>query len=73
MAFEITGLDREFIIHIDGKQARLTDPDPSRTPEQVMTFYSNQYPTLTTSTVHGPEIKGDKTVYEFKTTLGTKG
>lgn len=73
MPFEVTGLEREFIIHIDGKETRLADPDPSRTPEQVMTFYANQYPFLTTATVHGPEIKNDKSIYDFKTTLGTKG
>ena len=26
-----------------------------------------------TATVHGPVIKDDKAVYEFKTTIGTKG
>ena len=28
---------------------------------------------LRTATVHGPVIKEDKAVYEFKTTIGTKG
>lgn len=51
----------------------LTDPDPDMTPEQVIIFYSNQYPELTTSNVHGPEIKDDAAVYMFKTTVGTKG
>lgn len=73
MAFEVTGLEREFRIHIDGEPITLTDPDPSRSPEQVMIFYANQYPTLTTATVHGPEHSEGKIVYEFKTTLGTKG
>ena len=38
-----------------------------------MDFYSMTYPELTTATVHGPVIKEDKAVYEFKTTIGIKG
>ena len=51
----------------------LSDPNPDMTPEEVMNFYSNQFPELTTSNVHGPSIDGEKAVYEFKTTVGTKG
>lgn len=51
----------------------LSDPDPSMSPEEVMNFYSNQYPELTTSNVHGPKVENDQAVYEFKTTVGTKG
>jgi len=51
----------------------LSDPNPNMSPEEVMNFYSNQYPELTTSNVHGPKIEGGKAVYEFKTTVGTKG
>lgn len=58
---------------MDQHDTSLPDPDPARTPEQVMMFYSNQYPFLTTATVHGPEIEGDKMLYEFRTVLGTKG
>ncbi len=42
-------------------------------PEEVMAYYSNQHPELTTSNVFGPKIENDKAVYEFKTTIGTKG
>lgn len=38
----------------------LADPNPDMTPEQVMGFYSNQYPELTTSNVHGPVIEGEE-------------
>jgi len=51
----------------------LSDPDPNMSPEEVMNFYSNMYPELTTSNVHGPQIVNDEAVYEFKTTVGTKG
>ena len=51
----------------------LKDPDKSMSPDEVMQFYAGTYPELTTSNVHGPKIDGDKAVYEFKTTVGTKG
>lgn len=51
----------------------LPDPDPSMTPDDVMNYYANIYPQLTTATVHGPVINDDTAEYEFKTTIGTKG
>ena len=68
MALQVTGLQREFRIKND-----VILPDPGRSPEEVMRFYSGQYPELTTASVHGPKIEKDKQVYEFKTTFGTKG
>ncbi len=70
MALQITGLAREFRFKHD---VILPDPDPGRSPEEVMRFYSGQYPELTTASVHGPKIEKDRQVYEFKTTMGTKG
>ena len=52
-------------------QSRSTNPSDS--PEMVMGFYSNTYPEQTTATIHGPTMKDDAAVYEFKTTIGTKG
>ncbi len=69
MALDIKTLKRVFKI----KDNELSDPNIDFTPDEVMNFYSNTYPELTTSTVHGPEIKGDTAIYEFKTTVGTKG
>jgi len=51
----------------------LSDPDINLSPDEVMSFYSNTYPELTTSTIQGPKVEGDKAIYEFKTTVGTKG
>ena len=68
MALEITGMIRSFTFKKGND-----DPNPSDSPEMVMSYYSNFYPELTTATVHGPVIKDDKAVYEFKTTIGTKG
>jgi PRTRC genetic system protein C len=69
MALDIKSLTRVF--KYDGNQ--LSDPNKNFSPDEVMNFYSNTYPELTTSTVHGPEIDDEKAVYEFKTTVGTKG
>ena len=69
MAMKILNYKRVFIHN--GK--KLSDPDPKMSPEEVMNFYSNQFPELTTSNVHGPKIENDAAVYEFKTTVGTKG
>lgn len=55
------------------KNETLPDPNPMLSPEEVMLYYSNQYPELTTANVFGPKIENDKAVYEFKTTVGTKG
>lgn len=73
MALDITGLHREFKFTHNGNAVSLPDPDPGRSPEQVMQFYANQYPSLTTATVHGPEMTDDGVLYEFKTTFGAKG
>lgn len=55
------------------RELLLADPNSDMTPDEVMAFYSNQYPELTTSNVFGPTIENDQAVYEFKTTVGTKG
>ena len=69
MALSITGIKRVF----KHNGLELSDPNPDMTPDEVMNHYSNMYPELTTSNVHGPNMEGDKAVYEFKTTVGTKG
>lgn len=69
MALNVNTLERTFKY----KGNTLTDPDLSMSPEEVMKFYSNTYPELTTSNIHGPVIADDKAVYEFKNIVGTKG
>lgn len=69
MALNITGLKRVF----KHGTKTLKDPDTTMSPEEVMSFYAGQYPELTTSNVHGPKVEGTEAVYEFKTTVGTKG
>lgn len=69
MALSVTGLTRKF----KHGNITLTDPNPAMTPDWVIGFYANTYPELTTATIDGPEIKDREAVYEFKTTVGTKG
>lgn len=73
MALQIKGMSRTFKFKKGTEYVTLQDPDPNLSPDVVMSYYSNFYPELTTATVHGPIIKEDKAVYEFKTTIGTKG
>lgn len=69
MALNLAGLKRIFKF---GNRT-LSDPDKSMTPDEVMNFYAGTYPELTTSNVHGPKVEDGQAVYEFKTTVGTKG
>lgn len=73
MALVINEMVRSFTFKKGSEKITLSDPNPDDSPEMVMNYYSNIYPELTTATVHGPEIRDDKAVYEFKTTIGTKG
>lgn len=73
MALVVNGMKRSFSFKKGSETVRLADPNPAESPDAIMNFYSNMYPELTTATVHGPVIKEDEAVYEFKTTIGTKG
>lgn len=72
MALEVTNLKRKFKFKKDSRFTNIPDPNPEFTPEEVMQFYCNQYPELTTATIDGPKIEEDCAVYEFKCTVGTK-
>lgn len=69
MDLEVTGIERVFTY----KDRILSDPDTNLSPEEVLVFYSNTYPELTTSTVHGELSDRGVMEYTFKTTIGTKG
>ncbi|GAO43762.1 PRTRC system protein C [Flavihumibacter petaseus] len=73
MALEVTNLKRSFKFKKDGKMITLADANPAFTLEETVQFYSTQYPELTTATIDGPKVECDNAVYEFKTTIGTKG
>lgn len=65
MALAVNGLERAFTFEKGNETITLSDPNPSMTPEQVMNFYAGTYAELTTATVRGPEIRGDRSVYTF--------
>ena len=73
MALDIKGLKRVFKLKKGNTTLTLDDPDSRMTLTEAMDFYSMTYQELTTATVHGPEFEEDRVVYEFKTTIGTKG
>ncbi|WP_063900157.1 PRTRC system protein C [Burkholderia cenocepacia] len=53
--------------------AKLADPAPAFTLQQVRDFYSQTYPELTNAEIEGPVIKGNRNVYTFRRAVGTKG
>jgi PRTRC genetic system protein C len=69
----VSSLERVFRFKNGSAEISLQDPNPVMQPAEVMDFYSNTYSELTTATVQGPEIENDRIVYQFKTTIGTKG
>lgn len=73
MAIEVTKLKREFKFKKDGTDVTLPDPNPEMTIQEVMQYYSPQYPELTTASLEEPKTEGSKTVYRARTTVGTKG
>ena len=73
MALEINALKRVFRLKRGSNTLELDDPDSNLSLNEVMDFYSMNYPELTTATVPGPEIENDRAVYQFKTTIGVKG
>ncbi len=73
MPLEIKGLKRVFRLRKNNSTLNLDDPDSNMSLTEVMDFYSMYYPEVTTATLHGPEFENDCAVYQFKTTIGTKG
>lgn len=73
MALNIKGVTRTFKCKVSGKEQTLEDPNPAFSPDEVMLFYANTYPELTTANVSGPVMNDNGATYEFKTTVGTKG
>jgi len=62
---EVSKLDRVFKL----KDKVLKDPDSTMSTDDVLDFYSNQYPELNNSKVSGPVVKDDVLEYEFSTSV----
>jgi len=68
-----TKLERVFILNDKGQEIRLSDPDTKWSVAEVLNFYANTYPILTTAKVSAPQIKDDTVQYRFESVMGTKG
>ena len=53
--------------------AKLTDPSPTFSLQQVRDFYGNTYPEIVNAEIEGPEVVGNKNVFTFRRAVGTKG
>lgn len=51
----------------------LEDPNPAFEPQEVLEFYANTYPELTSASVEEGEITPEQMTYTFKIAKGTKG
>lgn len=51
----------------------LPDPSSVMSTDDVRDLYSATYPELTTATIEGPEMRGNRMVYTFRRAAGTKG
>ena len=62
--------------YVEGKSGSgltLPDPNPALDVESVRALFCTSYPAITTAALTGPEAVGDKLVYTFTTSIGTKG
>ncbi|MDR6445569.1 UNVERIFIED_ORG: PRTRC genetic system protein C [Burkholderia sp. 1263] len=53
--------------------AKLTDPSPTFTLQQVRDFYANTYPEIVNAEIEGPDVVGNRNVFTFRRAVGTKG
>lgn len=73
MALQVTDMTRKFEFMKDKKKIELPDPNANMSPDEVVKFYSSQYPELTTASLTGPKVEGNAAVYSIKEVVGTKG
>lgn len=78
MALQVQDTTRKFTFKQKAATITLEDPSPAMTPNQVMAFYADAYPELTTAKVEGPahETAPDGSAvaaYTFSSSIGTKG
>lgn len=66
---KVEPLSRVFVFN----GAKLPDPNPSLTVEQVRDVYINTYPELATAAVEGPSPVNGTMQYTFTRAVGAKG
>ena len=59
--------------YFEFNSARLPDPNPTLSVEEVRALYAHQYPDIATAAITGPEAIGDKLRYSFTRAIGSKG
>ena len=65
----VKALHREFLYN----GARIPDPAPNLTVEQVREILTPSHPEIATASLSGPEDTGDALRYTFSRALGSKG
>ena len=70
---KVTQITRLFQFTYNGNTIDLEDINAQFTPGQVQEHYANLYPLLVNAKCVHKGLIGDNDVYEFQTTLGTKG
>lgn len=53
--------------------SRLTDPNPSLSPEEVGHHYATLYPEIASADLIGPEFKNGTAEYTWRHAAGSKG
>ena len=66
-------IKRVFKFTTNGRTIELDDIDPSMSHNDIVKFYANQYPELTTAKITGPKFEGDNMVFKIDTVVGTLG
>ncbi len=69
MTLKTTLLPREFVYN----GAKIPDPNPEMTVEQVRDLLTAAYPEISTAAVSGPEDAGKTLRYTFTRAIGSKG
>lgn len=69
MAVKVEKLERVFLFN----GAKLPDPSPEFTVEQVRDMYVNTYPELATAAIEGPTPVDGSMQYTFTRAVGAKG
>ena len=69
MTLKTTLLPREFVYN----GAKIPDPSPEMTVEQVRDLLTAAYPEIATAAVSGPEDAGRCLRYTFTRAIGSKG
>jgi PRTRC genetic system protein C len=72
-ALEFTSMTRTFTFKKKDLEVKLDDPNPTWDAQQVLNFYTAQYPELNNATVEGPKVKGNQAHYTVSTKAGQLG